>query len=205
MDKKQHRARRGSKRTNLERLENRRDLRKKFLIICEGERTEPNYFEAFRVPKDLYEVVGLGENTISLVRKAMTKRQEENYDQVWVVMDKDDFPIENFNNALSLARDEKIYVAYSNEAFELWYLLHFDYHDTAISRHIYKERLTARLGFEYKKNAPNIYEVLEDKQSVAIQHANRLFKGYGDEHKPAYDNPSTTVHLLVDALREVAV
>jgi hypothetical protein len=47
--------------------------------------------------------------------------------------------------------------------------------------------------------------VLEDKQLIAIQHAARLLAGYGDEHKPAYDNPSTTVHLLVDALREVAV
>lgn len=62
-----------------------------------------------------------------------------------------------------------------------------------------------RLGFEYKKNDPTIYDVLENRQSVAIQNAKMLLNEYGDKHNPAYDNPSTTVHLLVDALREVAV
>ena len=205
MSKKKHRARRRNKQADLRRTKDHRPLRKKFLIICEGERTEPNYFEAFRVPKEICEVIGAGDNTIRLVREAIARRQKGKYDQVWVVMDKDDFPVENFNNALSLARSKDIHVAYSNEAFELWYLLHFDFHHTAISRSTYKKRLSARLGFEYKKNDPHIYDVLEDKQVVAIQYAVRLLNEYGNGHRPAYDNPSTTVHLLVDALREVAV
>lgn len=205
MPKNDRRAKRRNKSAGVERRKNTRSLRKRFLIVCEGERTEPNYFEAFRVPKDVCEVVGVGYNTIRLVREAITLRQNGNYDQVWVVMDKDDFPVVTFNNALSLARGEGINVAYSNEAFELWYLLHFDFHHTAISRSTYKERLTSRLGFKYEKKDPHIYEAIEDRQSVAIQHATRLLDEYGDAHKPAYDNPSTTVHLLVYALREVAV
>lgn len=205
MSKKAHRARRKNKRADLKRRKDFRPIRKKFLIVCEGERTEPYYFEAFRVPKNVYDVVGAGDNTIRLMREAIDLMQREKYDQVWVVMDKDDFPIENFNNALGLARENGIQVAYSNEAFELWYLLHFDFHHAAISRESYKERLTARLGFEYKKNDPNIYDAIEDKQIIAIQNAIRLLKEYGDEHRPAYDNPSTTVHLLVDALRNIAV
>lgn len=198
-------ARQKGTNSRLKRPQNVRTLRKRFLIVCEGERTEPNYFEAFRVPKDVYDVVGAGDNTLSLVRKAIEYKQKGDYDQVWVVMDKDDFPIGNFNNALSLAEKKGIEVAYSNEAFELWYLLHFDFHNSAIPRSTYKQRLSSRLGFEYKKNDPHIYEVLEDKQSVAIQNAKRLLDEYGDEHRPAYDNPSTRVHLLVDALREVAI
>lgn len=189
----------------MKRSKNYRPLRKTFLIVCEGERTEPNYFEAFRVPKEVMDVIGEGDNTISLVRKAITHREEGNYDQVWVVMDKDDFPVENFNSALSLARGEGINVAYSNEAFELWYLLHFDFHNTAITRNSYQERLTARLGFRYKKNDSSIYEVLEDKQVIAIQFAAKLLEEYGEDHRPAYDNPATTVHHLVDALRDEAV
>ncbi len=196
---------RRKKEPSLQRRQNTRSFRKKFLIICEGERTEPNYFEAFRVPKDVCEVVGAGDNTIRLVKEALTRQQNGDYDQVWVVMDKDDFPVESFNNALSLARQKNICVAYSNEAFELWYLLHFDYHNTAIPRSTYKERLSSRLGFVYQKNDPSIYDKIEDKQSIAIQNAARLLSEYGNAHRPAYDNPVTTVHLLVHALREIAV
>jgi hypothetical protein len=190
---------------NLARRKQTRPLRKVFLIICEGKRTEPNYFSAFRVSKDVCDVIGVGDNTIRLVREAIARKEQGNYTQVWVVMDKDDFPVEHFNSALSLAHSKGISVAYSNEAFELWYLLHFDYHNNAISRSSYKERLSSRLGFEYRKNDPAIYEALEDRQLMAIQNAARLLAEYGDEHKPAYDNPSTTVHLLVMALREEAV
>ena len=177
MSKSSRRAKRGRK-GNLKRRVNNRNLRKKFLIVCEGERTEPHYFEAFRVSKEVYDVVGEGDNTISLVRRAIKRKEGGNYDQVWVVMDKDDFPVQNFNNALSLARKNKIQVAYSNEAFELWYLLHFDYHNTAMSRSTYKKRLTARLGFKYEKKNPNIYEEIEDRQAVAIKNATKLFDEY---------------------------
>jgi hypothetical protein len=41
------------------------------LIITEGEKTEPNYFEKFRVfPKEVYEIRGVGRNTRSLVDEA---------------------------------------------------------------------------------------------------------------------------------------
>lgn len=205
MSKNKHRIRQKQNRDSFKRKKNNRPLRKTFLIVCEGECTEPNYFNSFRVPKDICEIVGVGDNTLRLVEEAIARGKQGKYDQVWVVMDKDDFPIQNFNNALSKARANKIHVAYSNEAFELWYLLHFDYHHTASSRGSYKEWLTVRLGFKYKKNDPNIYDHLEEKQLIAIQNAKRLLSDYGKTHKPARDNPSTTVHLLVEALREVAV
>lgn len=41
---------------------NTRELKQRFLIVCEGERTEPNYFKSFRVPKNVVsiDVRGLG-------------------------------------------------------------------------------------------------------------------------------------------------
>ena len=51
-----------------------RKLRKRFLIVCEGTKTEPNYFEAFKknLPRGLVEVDihGMGENTLSIVQEA---------------------------------------------------------------------------------------------------------------------------------------
>ena len=145
------------------------------------------------------------DNTVGIVRDAINRMQHADYDQVWCVFDRDSFPVENFNNALSLASERDIRVAYSNEAFELWYLLHFDFHDTAVSRQTYKTRLSQKFGFEYAKNSPDIYELLEDKQQIAIRNATRLLDGYGEQHRPAYDNPCTTVHLLVQELNKVAV
>lgn len=42
-----------------------RELKKKFLIVCEGEKTEPNYFEGFKVPREIIKIEGIGYNTNS--------------------------------------------------------------------------------------------------------------------------------------------
>ena len=52
---------------------NRKDKsRRWFLIVCEGEKTEPNYFRSFPVNKNLIrlDIKGEGKNTKSLVEKA---------------------------------------------------------------------------------------------------------------------------------------
>ena len=42
-----------------------------FLIVCEGGKTEPNYFKAFRLSSVSVRVEGLGMNTLSLVRETL--------------------------------------------------------------------------------------------------------------------------------------
>ena len=184
-----------------ERVVDVRDPIQRFLIVCEGERTEPNYFRRFRVPKEIIEidVQGFGYNTRSLVNKAMELMQEDDYDQVWCVFDRDSFPAEDFNAAISLAKQYGIGVAYSNEAFELWYLLHFHYYDTGIARADYIVKLSELLGRRYEKNSRDMYDVLESRQGVAIRNARQLLALY-TPCRPAEDNPSTTVHLLVEEL-----
>ncbi len=183
---------------------NVRELRDKFLIVCEGKKTEPNYFERFRVSKEVKVVGGAGD-TIRVVKEALCLMKDAKYDQVWCVFDKDSFPAGDFNQAIDEAKKNKIQVAYSNEAFELWYLLHFDYLDAAIPRTHYKDMLFKRLGAKYKKNDPNMYEVLEPRQQQAIRNATKLLADYKPHHNPAKDNPCTTVHLLVQALNQYAV
>lgn len=205
MAKRKSRADIRKKRSKYSRFKNIREQRKKFLIVCEGEKTEPLYFSAFRVPKDICEVKGTGYNTVSLVNEAIRLSQNSAYDQVWVVMDKDSFSIDQFNQALQLAKNNGIQIAYSNEAFELWYLLHFDFHQSAISRTSYKQRLTDRLGFVYEKKDPRMFWELETRLPDAVQNAKRLLSTYGNDHSPARDNPSTNVHVLVMALQKYAV
>ncbi len=176
-----------------------RKPRKRLLIVCEGAATEPNYFRAFRLPS--VEVVGTGKNTRSVVEDAI--RLREGHEQVWCVFDRDSFPAQRFNEAIEMAKRAGFQVAYSNEAFEIWYLLHFDFHTSALSRRLYAEKLTERFGRPYAKNDATIFEALRDRQPQAIKNARKLLAGYPD-HNPEKDNPCTTVHLLVEELLALA-
>ncbi len=146
-----------------------REVRQRFLIVCEGEKTEPNYFKSFDLPKQLLQVTvhGVGANTVSLVRKTITLRDAGNYDQTWCVFDRDSFPASQFNQALALAEREGIKVAYSNEAFELWYLLHFHYYTAANTRVDYINSLSLLLSRRYEKNDVSLYEELRGRQQAA--------------------------------------
>lgn len=191
------------RKVNISRKVKTRSLRR-ILIVCEGEKTEPNYFRCF--PKnplvfDDIDIHGTGYNTISLVREAIrlkmiADRDSKPFIDVWCVFDKDSFSANSFNDAICLAYTNGIKCAYSNEAFELWYLLHFDYCDSALSRTRYKKMLTDRLNKTYTKNSLNMYKDLLAKQKNAIKNASRLFNLKKDLPY-SQQNPVTTVYQLV--------
>ena len=187
-----------------------RQVRQRFLILCEGSKTEPNYFRAFPTAANVIdiEVDGLACDPKKLTRAAIDRKTMSDadgtpYDQIWCVFDRDDWPVTLFNQAFEDARNNGIEVAYSNEAFELWYLLHFNYYDTACSRTDYKRRLSTLLVKTYQKNDPGMYSVLGARQQTEIRNADRRLSQYTPPH-PADDNPSTTVHRLVRELSDHA-
>jgi hypothetical protein len=191
----------------LHRAEGTRPLRK-ILIVCEGAKTEPNYFRAFPENPYVYDALvieGTGYNTVSLVGEAIRLKKEAwkkhtPYQEIWCVFDRDSFSWESFNSAIAQAKAENIRCAYSIEAFEIWYLLHFNYYDTGLSRSQYKEKLTAVLRTEYKKNDEAMYERLVDKQEAAIRNAKRLHDVQSLQ-TIQQQNPVTTVYELVEKLR----
>lgn len=137
------------------RKQERIKIKDRILIVCEGEKTEPNYFKAFRHGNVIVKVKGVGKNTINLINEAIrlknnAVKDKEPYDKIWCVFDIDDNSEEHINSAINLAIKHNIEYVYSNEAFELWYLLHYDYHNVAISRRSYEEKLSGYLGAEYK-------------------------------------------------------
>lgn len=144
--------RRGIKKKRKENVRERAPYR--YLIVCEGKKTEPNYFEGIR--KRLNEkhtnkidvkaqieldIEGTGRNTEDLVNYAKKIRSlsESPYGHVWVVFDRDDFTHEQFNNAIAKAQSADMNVGWSNEAIELWFILHFEYLNSAIHRYQYIE------------------------------------------------------------------
>jgi hypothetical protein len=194
------------KRNALTRLKNTRKLRR-ILIVCEGEKTEPNYFRKFPENPEVYDridIYGTGYNTVSLVNEAIrlkveAQKRKEPYIEVWCVFDRDDFPIDQFLAAILLAERNQIKCAYSIEAFELWYMLHFNFYDTALSRDQYKEKLTELLKKKYSKNDPDMYQTLQKQQKAAIQNAHKLYlRQFAQPLKEK--NPVTTVFMLVERL-----
>jgi len=144
---------------------------------------------------------------LSLVEDAERRSKESikrnmPYDRIWVVFDKDSFPASNFDNAINKAESNDFGCAWSNEAFELWYILHFEYRNTGMTRDKYKVKLTELLGSEYKKNDSDMYGKLSDKQQDAIRNASKLLESHGSL-PPSSSNPATTVFKLVQELLEL--
>ncbi|MFA5751024.1 MAG: RloB family protein [Candidatus Paceibacterota bacterium] len=179
-------------------------------IFTEGKKTEPDYFNSIKNELRLNEidinVKGVGSNTMSLVDWAIHRKEEDEDDgfdtEWWVVFDKDDHPL--FDQAIQKARSEGMSVAYSNECFELWFILHFQFLSTSIGREKYYEKLTKLLSQKYRKNS-NIYSLIKDKEANAIQNAKKLEKQHDEEKNVVFSkrDPSTTVYILIEKLREL--
>jgi len=131
-----------------------KNIRYYYLIVCEGKKTEPLYFNALvaQLPPGVlsvceFDVKGLGTNTTDLVSKAqelaenVKSKTGRKVDKIWCVFDRDSFPKKNFNSAISTCNQtDGMEAAWSNEAFELWYLLHFNYVDSSLSRNQYGQK-----------------------------------------------------------------
>jgi hypothetical protein len=210
--------------TSRDRISDSRPQRQSILIVCEGEQTEPNYFQAIidfhRLNTVILqvEVIGAGRGALSLTKYALDlqKKGVDRYAQIWCVFDKDDFKADAFDNAISRAEGHSfLRVAWSNEAFELWYVLHFQYLDAAPgyaagpARDYYKARLTDLLRplgrAKYEKNDPTLYAALGPKRlQTAISFARRL-QAFHPAGIPCHRCiPATTVHELVELLLSYA-
>ena len=191
----------------LKRTSSLRLVKQTFLIVCEGEVTEPEYFNSFRLTSANVKAIGKGMNTISLVKEAIAirdieKRRSRNYDQCWVVFDKDDFSDGDFNAAIQMAQTNGFHVAYSNQAFEYWFLLHFNLYQGSIHRSRYGEMFSHLFGFRYGKtkgDSMKVFNVIYPKTRIAIDNAQKILESF-DGSNLAKEESSTTVHQLVEQL-----
>ena len=201
--KKDHRS------SDLSRRQGVREIKQSFLIVCEGEKTEPDYFKAFRMTAATVKAVGQAMNTMTLVSKAISIREADQkrkkvYDQCWVVFDKDDFPAKDFNQAIQFAEKNGFRVAYSNQAFEYWFLLHYNLYTGAIYRNQYKDMLTKLTGIPYSKSegyGAVMYNLLLSRQQQAINNAETVLAEISHGN-PAEEESSTTVQRLVIELNK---
>ena len=184
-------------------------ISKRVLIACEDTKSSRFYFT--KMIKD-YGLRGkvtfakhLGTNPMKVLEAIKTHLlTDSNFDEKWIVIDRDSYSKQEFNGAIASAKALNIKVAYSNEAYELWILLHFK----PQSAHIDRTKLNHELKhiIDYEKNNEFIYEIVKSKQSIAISRSRNLIKHFlsinGDTN-PFNDNPSNTIYKLVESLENL--
>lgn len=123
-------------------LIDRREYRKKkafrdatlFVVICEGERREPEYFSFFDRLSSRIKVKTVpsikGESApnhlLSNAQEASSENALTNNDQLWIVLDKDRWGRKSIESILQTVKSKPAWgVALSNPCFEVWLYFHF--------------------------------------------------------------------------------
>jgi hypothetical protein len=181
------------------------------LMVCEGEKTEPQYFDRF------IEVFNLSSANVrthhpkstdpkSLVDVAIEALEADpDLDKAFCIFDRDSFP--QFVPSLRRVRDHalgkqrKLIAVPSVPCFELWFALHFRYSAksyVAGGNRSPCDNLIRDLPKElanYKKE-DQIFDFLYPHMNKAIKNAERLF----NERDTTKGDPLTSVHDLVKYL-----
>lgn len=188
-----------------------RDPKRLILVVCEGRKTEPEYFAGFNrahrnalvriefvkahgVPRTLIDAAkeSKGEALLSAHRE-----RDDNlvFDSVWCVFDFDDHP--EIPDALEMARANGIEVALSNPSFELWLLLHFRQNPGMQHRARIKEMLAEYVP-GYDKSID--FADYSNGYSEAVTRARRLNEDAEQDGEQGR-NPSTGVYRLTELIR----
>lgn len=205
-----------------------KNIKRSLYILTEGH-TEQAYFSRigeilgdedewkYSVTVDVREIVdGSKTDPVNMVKEA--KKSKKNYDEVWVVFDKDrDRDGQNLQ-AIEDASKAKISVAFSSISFEEWVLLHFEKSTTAFQRSDCESRgqvctcngtICASTYIKqnhypnYVKGKAKLYDDLSDKRDRALEFAAWLKYHHSPIANYHLLNPYTDVDNLVAQLFEL--
>lgn len=210
---KNHRAR---SRRDLERKAAKRLPYERILIVCEGEKTEVNYFEEIRQESRLPTVnVRVIHSPLGTEPKQIVEGAEEEFlksqafDKVFAVFDRDQHL--TYANAIAMAvarnkklkNDEKKPVPFeaivSVPCFELWLLLHFANIMAPMHRSVALAQLKQHL-VGYEKGNNGTYAATSTHLTLATQRATALKERFS---RLPGDDAYTDVHELVGVLRKL--
>ena len=203
-------------RESLKRGSDRVPPRTRLLIVCEGERTEPGYFEGLRreLRQPLVEIeiiprAGVPKSVVERAREKKSEaeqlakqRRDDNlmYDEVWCVFDVDRHPM--LREAIQQARDNGLHTAISNPCFELWILLHFQDQRAALSGYDALCGCRKHVPRYAKRVSAEDYALLRASYNEAYGRAKALDE-WQHGRGCAGENPSTSVYILTGRLRDL--
>lgn len=197
------------------RISNKYQARNKFYILTNGEQTEKNYFELLKSKHSIYEVKVefVNADPLRLVEYAIRNFKDAN--QVWCVFDIDNSYKDNrLVAALKKAEDNGIKTAYSNMAFEVWLISHYELCEKELQTKDYSAVLNNYLkdkGVTYAKNDKELltkhfiplYKDAVHNAKVVYQTRVKNFREVClKDRLPIWNwNSSTDVFKLVEALK----
>lgn len=202
---------------NLRRGQPIRERYDRILIVCEGKKTEPNYFNEIRQEARISTVhihvshSQLGTQPLQVVNSAVELFQEKKqaFEKVFAVFDRDDH--NTYTNAIARAKaldgqlknDEGKKVTFkaivSVPCFELWLLLHYVDIQAYFHRDVILRRLRSYIA-NYEKGQEGLYKLTQDFLMLATERAKHLKTRSSCENgTEAY----TDVDELVDILRSI--
>jgi hypothetical protein len=216
------RKRKARKDKEIKRIYGQRDRKKRVLIVCEGEKTEPYYFrelldDLMLPPQQVKVVPSDGSSPNQVLDCALRLQTEENisgdsYDDVYCVFDRDEHS--TFEKALREIKAKSLKGITSTPCFEVWLLMHFEFSDAPFAKSGKKSvgdqvvaKLKAKSGFnQYKKGEKGFYSQLKEKLPAAIKNAKKLRTAQKNAASfPQRDaNPWTNVDELVEALQDLS-
>lgn len=181
------------------------------VIACEGTSTEPKYLS------DCVEHYGSGLVRLKILPKtgvpmtivtsaiearkelvAKRRASKDSFDacfRVWAMFDCDEHP--RVAEALALAQDNKIEVAFSNPCFELWPILHLEDYGAQDDRHALQARLSRLMpSYNHEQGALVDFAHIKDHVNKALARAATHNCNRAKE-ACQFGNPSTTVGDLV--------
>lgn len=185
------------------------------LVVCEGEKTEPLYFESLRKEWRLNSAIvrvypgNRGSNPMSVVRYAKElnedfQRKNTVIDQTWCVFDQEGInKPKNLLNAIDQAHSNQFQIALSAPSFEIWFLLHFIYttRDFSSCEEVMKELKKGGYIPNYKKNVcylPALLPLIDNAKANS-----RKLRIHCRRTKT--ECPYTDVDLLVDELQKLKI
>jgi hypothetical protein len=170
-------------------------------VVTEGRFTEKEYLNgllrelrATAVRVVIHPSSGLDPKRI--VETIKKESEHGDFDEAWGVFDVDQHP--RLNDALQMARDNRIKVALSNPCFELWLYLHLADPPGMIHRHHLQAKLRELVPGDDKHVTFAIYQTNID---TAVGRAKRLDDQANAMNEPSR-NPTTGVWRLVERIRE---
>lgn len=181
------------------------------LIVCEGEKTEKNYFETLKRQLNLTNaniIIDPDSNpSPSSVVKYAKQKLEQNrneYDEIYCVFDRDRH--QDFDEALNMAKNTMIKPIVSDPCFEFWILLHFTKTSKIFGRsgsspckEVQKEKAFVENMKNYTKDY-DFKEIITQHLETAINNAKEI----NSQNEAQRQTPYTQVVVLVERLQELA-
>lgn len=171
-----------------------REERTQVLVVCGGVATEPAYFRGLkkerRNPAVRVVVEAKGVDPVRLIRFAAQKRDVLGCDEVWCVVDVDEFDVPA---AVAAAKQYDVRLAISNPCFEYWLLLHFELCTAPLTCYDDARRKLVKHVPQYAKSGLCFTDFASGVDD-AIERARSRCEVVGTEHTR---NPSTGVWALV--------